>query len=62
MSPNTPIAVGAKAKTVSLVATVSATAQALCPGFRSLRRFNAVFAEVYKRSPTGIWRVRRLSG
>jgi AraC family transcriptional regulator of adaptative response / DNA-3-methyladenine glycosylase II len=25
-------------------------------GFRSLRRFNAVFAEVYKRAPTGIRR------
>ncbi len=28
-------------------------------GFRSLRRFNAVFAEVYKRPPTGIRRVQR---
>ena len=35
---------------------------ALCSGFRSLRRFNAVFAEVYKRSPTEIRRVRRSSG
>jgi AraC family transcriptional regulator, regulatory protein of adaptative response / methylated-DNA-[protein]-cysteine methyltransferase len=35
---------------------------ALCSGFRSLRRFNAVFAEIYKRSPTEIRRVRRLSG
>jgi transcriptional regulator GlxA family with amidase domain len=61
MSRNTPIAAGAKAKTVSLTATV-ATAQALRSGFRSLRRFNAVFAEVYKRSPAEIRRVRRLSG
>jgi AraC family transcriptional regulator of adaptative response / DNA-3-methyladenine glycosylase II len=28
-------------------------------GFRSLRRFNAVFAEVYKRPPSEIRRVRR---
>jgi AraC family transcriptional regulator of adaptative response/methylated-DNA-[protein]-cysteine methyltransferase len=28
-------------------------------GFRSLRRFNAVFAEVYRRSPTEIRRVRQ---
>jgi AraC family transcriptional regulator, regulatory protein of adaptative response / methylated-DNA-[protein]-cysteine methyltransferase len=28
-------------------------------GFRSLRRFNAVFAEVYQRPPTAIRRVRR---
>jgi AraC family transcriptional regulator of adaptative response/methylated-DNA-[protein]-cysteine methyltransferase len=28
-------------------------------GFRSLRRFNAVFAEVYKRAPTEIRRMRR---
>ncbi len=28
-------------------------------GFRSLRRFNAVFAEVYKRPPTEIRRMRR---
>jgi AraC family transcriptional regulator, regulatory protein of adaptative response / methylated-DNA-[protein]-cysteine methyltransferase len=27
-------------------------------GFRSLRRFNAVFAEVYKRPPTEVRRVR----
>ncbi|HEV7546091.1 MAG TPA: helix-turn-helix transcriptional regulator [Reyranella sp.] len=27
-------------------------------GFSSLRRFNAVFAEVYKRSPSAIRRVR----
>jgi AraC family transcriptional regulator of adaptative response / DNA-3-methyladenine glycosylase II len=28
-------------------------------GFRSLRRFNAVFAEVYKRPPSGIRRTQR---
>jgi AraC family transcriptional regulator, regulatory protein of adaptative response / methylated-DNA-[protein]-cysteine methyltransferase len=32
---------------------------ALLAGFRSLRRFNAVFTEVYGRSPTGIRRTRR---
>jgi AraC family transcriptional regulator of adaptative response / DNA-3-methyladenine glycosylase II len=32
---------------------------ALQAGFRSLRRFNAVFAEVYKRPPTEIRRVHR---
>jgi AraC family transcriptional regulator of adaptative response / DNA-3-methyladenine glycosylase II len=35
---------------------------ALRSGFRSLRRFNAVFAEVYKRPPTEIRRIRRMSG
>jgi AraC family transcriptional regulator of adaptative response / DNA-3-methyladenine glycosylase II len=30
---------------------------ALSSGFRSLRRFNGVFAEVYKRSPIEIRRV-----
>jgi AraC family transcriptional regulator, regulatory protein of adaptative response / methylated-DNA-[protein]-cysteine methyltransferase len=32
---------------------------ALQAGFRSLRRFNAVFAEVYRCSPTGIRRAQR---
>ena len=32
---------------------------ALLAGFRSLRRFNAVFTEVYDRSPTEIRRTRR---
>ena len=32
---------------------------ALRAGFSSLRRFNAVFAEVYKRSPTDMRRARR---
>jgi AraC family transcriptional regulator of adaptative response/methylated-DNA-[protein]-cysteine methyltransferase len=31
---------------------------ALRAGFRSLRRFNAVFAEVYKRPPTAVRRAR----
>lgn len=34
------------------------TAIALRSGFRSLRRFNSVFAEVYKRTPTSIRRAR----
>ena len=34
---------------------------ALRSGFRSLRRFNAVFAEVYKRPPTEIRRIRRVT-
>ena len=32
---------------------------ALLAGFRSLRQFNAVFAEVYKRPPTEIRRAQR---
>jgi AraC-like DNA-binding protein len=32
---------------------------ALLAGFHSLRRFNAVFAEVYKRPPTDIRRAQR---
>lgn len=35
---------------------------ALRSGFRSLRRFNTVFAEVYKRPPTAIRRARASSG
>jgi AraC family transcriptional regulator, regulatory protein of adaptative response / methylated-DNA-[protein]-cysteine methyltransferase len=38
---------------------VSMTEVALRAGFRSLRRFSAVFAEVYGRSPTEIRRTRR---
>jgi AraC family transcriptional regulator of adaptative response / DNA-3-methyladenine glycosylase II len=34
---------------------------ALCAGFRSLRRFNAVFAEVYGRPPSAIRRRRAQS-
>lgn len=37
------------------------TAIALRSGFRSLRRFNSVFAEVYKRTPSSIRRVRTAS-
>jgi AraC family transcriptional regulator of adaptative response / DNA-3-methyladenine glycosylase II len=35
---------------------------ALRAGFRSLRRFNSVFAEVYKRPPTAIRRGRIATG
>jgi methylphosphotriester-DNA--protein-cysteine methyltransferase len=35
------------------------TEVALRAGFASLRRFNAVFAEVYRRSPTDIRQARR---
>ena len=35
---------------------------ALSSGFRSLRRFNAVFIEVYRRSPTEVRRFARASG
>ena len=35
------------------------TEVALRAGFRSLRRFNAVFSEVYRRSPTEVRRTRR---
>jgi AraC family transcriptional regulator of adaptative response/methylated-DNA-[protein]-cysteine methyltransferase len=37
---------------------LSMTEIALGAGFGSLRRFNAVFAEVYKRTPTAIRRLR----
>ena len=39
---------------------LSMTEIALRSGFRSLRRFNTVFAEVYKRPPTEIRRTRLL--
>lgn len=38
---------------------LSMTEVALRAGFRSLRRFNAVFSEVYRRSPTEVRRTRR---
>lgn len=39
--------------------TLPMTEIALRAGFRSLRRFNTVFAEVYKRAPTEIRRTQR---
>jgi AraC family transcriptional regulator, regulatory protein of adaptative response / methylated-DNA-[protein]-cysteine methyltransferase len=38
------------------------TEVAMRAGFRSLRRFNAVFAEVYRRSPTQVRRFARANG
>ena len=38
------------------------TEVALRAGFRSLRRFNAVFVEVYQRSPTEVRRFARANG
>jgi AraC family transcriptional regulator of adaptative response / DNA-3-methyladenine glycosylase II len=38
------------------------TEMALRAGFRSLRRFNAVFIEVYQRSPSEVRRFARASG
>jgi AraC family transcriptional regulator of adaptative response / DNA-3-methyladenine glycosylase II len=38
------------------------TEVALRAGFRSLRRFNAIFIEVYKRSPTEVRRFARANG
>jgi len=38
------------------------TELALRAGFRSLRRFNAVFVEVYQRSPTEVRRFARANG
>ena len=35
---------------------------AMRAGFRSLRRFNVVFAEVYQRSPTEVRRFARMNG
>ena len=35
---------------------------ALSSGFRSLRRFNAAFVEVYQRSPTEVRRFARANG
>jgi AraC family transcriptional regulator of adaptative response/methylated-DNA-[protein]-cysteine methyltransferase len=47
-----------KAKRLLDHTTLPMTEIAARAGFASLRRFNAVFAEIYKRSPTEIRRVR----
>lgn len=47
-----------KAKRLLDETDLSMTEIALRSGFRSLRRFNAVFAEIYQRPPTAIRRVR----
>ena len=41
---------------------LSITEIAFASGFRSLRRFNAVFVEIYKRSPTEIRKGQRPRG
>ena len=41
---------------------LSMTEVAMRAGFRSLRRFNAVFIEVYRRSPTQVRRFARVNG
>ena len=48
-----------RAKRLLDEADLPMTEVALRAGFRSLRRFNAVFTEVYRRSPTEIRRTRR---
>ena len=51
-----------RAKRLLDVTDLPMTELALQAGFRSLRRFNAVFAEVYKKSPTKIRLFARASG
>src|SRR5215472_12121627 len=51
-----------RAKRLLDVTDLPMTEVALQAGFRSLRRFNAVFAEVYKKSPTQIRLFARANG
>ncbi len=51
-----------RAKSLIDTSDLPMTEIALAAGFRSLRRFNAVFVEVYKRPPTAIRRVRHMDG
>ena len=51
-----------RAKRLLDVTDLPMTELALQAGFRSLRRFNAVFAEVYKKSPTKIRLFARANG
>lgn len=51
-----------RAKRLIDTTELAMTEIAIAAGFRSLRRFNAVFAEVYKRPPTAIRRVRSAPG
>jgi len=51
-----------RAKSLLDVTDLPMTEVALQAGFRSLRRFNAVFAEVYKKSPTQIRLFARANG
>lgn len=51
-----------RAKRLLDLTDLTMTEVALQAGFRSLRRFNAVFVEVYKRSPTEVRRFARTNG
>jgi AraC family transcriptional regulator, regulatory protein of adaptative response / methylated-DNA-[protein]-cysteine methyltransferase len=51
-----------RAKRLLDVTDLPMTEVALQAGFRSLRRFNALFVEVYKRSPTKVRRFARANG
>jgi len=51
-----------RAKRLLDVTDLSMTEVAIQAGFRSLRRFNAIFVEVYKRSPSEVRRLARANG
>ena len=51
-----------RAKRLLDVTDLSMTEVALRSGFRSLRRFNAVFAETYQRTPSQVRRFARMNG
>jgi AraC family transcriptional regulator of adaptative response / DNA-3-methyladenine glycosylase II len=51
-----------RAKRLLDLTDLSMTEVAMRAGFRSLRRFNVVFAEVYRRSPTEVRRFARANG
>jgi AraC family transcriptional regulator of adaptative response/methylated-DNA-[protein]-cysteine methyltransferase len=51
-----------RAKRLLDLTDIPMTEVALRSGFRSLRRFNAVFAEVYRRSPSEVRRFARANG
>jgi AraC family transcriptional regulator, regulatory protein of adaptative response / methylated-DNA-[protein]-cysteine methyltransferase len=51
-----------RAKRLIDVTDLSMTEVALRSGFRSLRRFNAVFAETYQRTPSHVRRFARMNG
>jgi AraC family transcriptional regulator of adaptative response / DNA-3-methyladenine glycosylase II len=51
-----------RAKRLLDLTDLQMTEVALRAGFRSLRRFNAVFVEVYRRSPSAVRRFARANG
>jgi len=51
-----------RAKRLLDLTDLSMTEVAMQAGFRSLRRFNAVFVEVYQRAPSEIRRFARANG